>query len=240
MSQIQTIITAAKDSRPLFLSSGFGRPRSLVHWKGREVLLRAMDSFVLDTNACWVAVNSDEDREWQLSDRINEEFPTARVIAVPSGAKGALVSALIAMNGVDLDRPLVVAAGDSMLEGGLRPHIDQFLADGTDGGTIAFASTNPRWSYLSVGKDGAIRQVAEKQVIGPFATTGVFFFRRAEDFLAAATWCLVNNASHNGNYFVSSTLNYMVSQGKRVHFLNIPRERYRSWSLPIDFTMQSE
>ena len=167
-------------------------------------------------------------------------FPDAHVVAVPSGAKGALASALIAMEGVNLEWPLVVAAGDSMLDGGLQVHVDRFIASNTDAGTIAFASTNPRWSYLSVGDDGVVRQVAEKRVIGSLATTGVFYFRRAGDFLDAATWCLVNNATHNGAYFVSSTMNYMIFQGKQVHYLTIPREKYRSWSLPIDFTMQSE
>jgi hypothetical protein len=240
MTTIQTIITAAKDSRSLFIAAGFGEPKSLVHWQEREVLLRAMGSYVVNPESCWVAVNRDEDREWFISDRVRQAFPTANLVSVPSGVQGALASALIAMQGVDLDEPLVVAAGDSMIEGGLKPYIDRFVGEGADAGTVAFKSTNPRWSYLSVDSDGTLRQVAEKRVIGNLATTGAFFFRSAGDFVDAATWCLVNNASHNGMYFVSSTLNYMISQNRRVNYLEIAREQYKSWSLPIDFTMQSE
>lgn len=240
MSVVQTLITAAKDSRSLFIAAGFGSPKSLVNWNGREVLLRAMDSYVLDDSACWVAVNADEDREWNLSSKIRGDYPSARVAAVSSRAQGALASALLVMEGIDLGLPLVVSAGDSMIEGGIRAHVKQLIDMDSDAGAIAFPSSNPRWSYLSVGDRGEVRQVEEKRVIGPLATTGVFYFRRASDFLDAATWCLVNNASHNGAYFVSSTLNYMVSQGRRVHHVSIPRHEYRSWSLPIDFTTQSE
>ena len=237
---IQTLITAAKDSRPLFYAAGFGKPKSLVKWDGREVLLRSMDSYVADPYACWVAVNAEEDRDWDLSGKIYENFPAARVIPIPSGVKGALASALLAMAEVAPDEPLVVAAGDSMLQGGVAKHIQQFIANGSDAGTIAFPSTSPRWSYLSVCESAQVRQVAEKRVIGSLATTGVFYFRRADDFYDAATWCLVNNASHDGMYYVSSTLNYMISQSKRVHHLTVPSARYRSWSLPIDFSAQSE
>lgn len=240
MSVIQTLITAAKDSRSLFLASGFGGPKGLVQWNGREILLRAMDSFVLEETLCWVAINADEDHEWDLAGKIHEHYPSARVTPVSSKAQGALASALMAMEGVDLQAPLVVAAGDSMIEGGIGTHIERLIEANADAGTITFPSSNPRWSYLSVGDQGAVRQVAEKSVIGPLATSGVFYFGRASDFLDAATWCLVNNASHNGMYFVSSTLNYMISQDKRVHQVSIPRHEYRSWSLPIDFTTQSE
>jgi hypothetical protein len=240
MTKIQTIVTAAKDSRPLFLPAGFGQPKSLIRWEGREVLLRAIDSYVVDSSECWVAISADENHQFDLSGKIQAEFPDVRVGLVPSGVKGALASSLLVLEGIDLQKPLVVAAGDSMLEGGVSPHLKRFIADGADAGTVAFESTNPRWSYLSVGADGRVRQVAEKRVIGALATTGVFFFKRAADFLDAAIWCLVNNASNNGTFYVSSTLNYMISQGKTVQYSTISRAMYRSWSLPVDFTLQSE
>lgn len=240
MRIIQTVITAAKDSRSLFLAAGFGGPKSIVKWGDREILLHAMDSYVLEDSACWVAVNADEEREWQLAERIHKDYPLARVAAVSSKVQGALASALMVMEGIDLDAPLVVAAGDSSVEGGIRTHVERLIDENADAGTITFPSSNPRWSYISIGDEGEVRQVAEKRVIGPLATTGVFYFRHASDFLDASTWCLVNNATHNGSYFVSSTLNYMVSQGRRVLQASIPRQEYRSWSLPIDFTKQSE
>lgn len=240
MTAVQTIVTAAGDSRPLFLPAGFGRPKSLVLWEGRPVIARAIDSYASNIPRSVVAIHAGEDDQFDVGSAVSAQFPGIAVCRVPTGARGALASALLAMADVDPDAPLVVAAGDSMIEGGAGPVIDRFVADGVHAATIAFPSANPRWSYLAVNDAGIVRQVAEKQAIGPLATTGVFYFATARAFTEAATWCLVNNASLNGIFYVSTTLNYLVSRGRTVAYATIARDQYRSWSLPIDFTTASE
>lgn len=240
MSTVSTVVTAAGDSRGLFLPAGFGQPKSLVEWRGREVLARAIDAYAMDPVRTSVAIHAGEDEDWGIGERIAELFPGIVVCRVPNGVMGALASALFGLGDAQWDEPLVVAAGDSMITGGIARFIDGFIHDELDAATIAFPSSNPRWSYLAIDEGGSIRQVAEKQVIGPYATTGVFYYRSARMFLDAATWCLVNNASHNGAFYVSTTLNYLISSGLQVGYETIARSDYQSWSLPIDFTQQSE
>lgn len=237
---LHTVLTAAGDSRGLFLPAGFGRPKSLVLWEGRPVLAHAVDSYVLDAPRASVAISDAEDAEWGVGAALLGLFPDLTIRAIPPGARGALASALMALEGMDPDLPLVVAAGDSMISGGIAPYVSDFVASGVSAATIAFPSTHPRWSYLSVDDEGRVRQVAEKRVIGPLATTGVFYYRSVRTFIDAATWCLVNNAQLNGSFYVSTTLNYLVSRGEGVAYARIGRHEYRSWSLPIDFTKQTE
>lgn len=235
-----TVITAAGDSRALFIASGFGRPKSLVLWEGKPVLACAVDSYVLDPGRACVAISAAEDDEWHIGEALLELIPDLTVRSIPAGARGALASALMALEGMDPAAPLVVAAGDSMITGGISGYVSEFIEAGVAAATIAFPSANPRWSYLSVDDVGRVRQVAEKRVIGPLATTGVFYYRTVQEFVDAATWCLVNNASLNGVFYVSTTLNYLVSRGEEVAYARIQRSEYRSWSLPIDFTTQTE
>ena len=235
---MQTVITAAGDSRGLFLPAGFGLPKSLVRWDGREVIAQAIDSYAFDVSATTVAVNEAEDDEWNITGFITEHFPQARVVRVANGTQGALASAMIALND-RIDRPLVVAAGDSRILGGVGRFIEEFAQSRLDAATIAFESDDPRWSYLSVDEAGGVRQVAEKHVIGSYATTGVFYFASTRTFVDAATWAFVNNASYHGLFYVSATLNYLISTGQRVGFSIIERDNYQSWSLPVDFIAQS-
>lgn len=240
MSNVTTVITAAGDSRRLFLSAGFGRPKSLVMREGKEVLAHAIEAYSVDPVHTLVTINAEEDGEWGIGARLTQLFPGISVRPVVSGVRGALASALIGLEEASWNDPLVVAAGDSRIDGGIRGFIEVFNDAGFDAATIAFPSTNARWSYLAVDQGGAVRQVAEKKAIGPYATTGVFFFRQASLFLEAATWCLVNNASHNGVFYVSTTLNYLIANGMNVGYEKIDRCRYQSWSLPVDFTEQSQ
>jgi CTP:molybdopterin cytidylyltransferase MocA len=233
--KVQVAVTAAGDSREAFISAGFGAPKSLVEVDGRPVICRAIESYALCRELTCVALNSQEDEEWGISDCVVREFPQISTVRVPTGARGALVSALFAIEDFDPDLPLVIAAGDSEVIGGIGGHVAELINQGADAGTIAFQSSQPRYSYLAVNSAQDIIQVSEKHIIGPWATTGVFYFRSTKLFYEAAKWCLTNNAQLRGVFYVSSALNYVVSVAGRVRFMPIDSAAYRPWSLPADF-----
>jgi dTDP-glucose pyrophosphorylase len=239
LSNVQTIITAAGASTPLFLASGFGVPKYKVEIEGTAILTRSLNSYSLNPALTCVGINELDEESWQISSAVQAFSKDARVALVPPAAQGALATALLAGNGILKDSPLVVAAGDSEVAGGIHGHIRSFLERGVDAGTIVFRSTNPRWSYLAVGEDGSVLQAAEKRVVGPYATTGVFFFRSADEFFRAAEWCLVNNAKVKDAFFVSTTLNFMIQNGMKVAYSEIQRPAYFSWSLPVDFVTEA-
>jgi CTP:molybdopterin cytidylyltransferase MocA len=234
-----TVITAAGDSLPLFLGSGFGQPKNLVQWESEEVLARAVRSYSQGWARTTVALNREECADWPTATFVQQSFPGVETVLVSPRVPGALISALVAMGEFPDEAPLVVAAGDSQIKGGISRFIDAFIQEQTDAATIVFRSQNPRWSYVLPGTAGEVRQVAEKRVIGPLATTGVFFFRRVELFREAAEWCLVNSARDGGRFYVSTALNFLIKRGLDVRFSEIPREVYRTWSLPVDFVRQS-
>jgi dTDP-glucose pyrophosphorylase len=235
MVDYQSIITAAGDSRPLFVAAGFGTPKSLVIREGATVLAQAIRSYAACPENAVVAINKDEADDWPIASMLDLEFPGIQISKVPGSAKGALISALMSAANLDEDEPVVIAAGDSFIRGGIQSHVRNFERMGASAATIVFRSQNPRWSYLATDNSGQVIQVAEKQVIGPLATTGVFFFRRSSDFLQAAQWCLVNSAHRNGTYYVSAALNHLLAAGHKISFAEISRHEYVPCALPVDF-----
>jgi hypothetical protein len=235
MAEYQTIVTAAGDSRPLFLGAGFSGPKSLVMREGLPVLVQAIRSYACRPALTTVAVNCDEAAVWPIPETLEEYFPGIGVELIPGSAKGALISALMAAGNLEPELPLVIAAGDSFIRGGVEQYIPTLHAQGASAGTIVFGSTDARWSYLAINPGGIVTQIAEKQVIGPLATTGVFYFRRSADFLEAAKWCLVNSAHRAGLYFVSTALNHLLVTGHSISFVEIPRHQYVPCALPVDF-----
>ena len=117
--------------------------------------------------------------------QLKEAYPEASFVETSSSVQGALATAVLATEGIDLDQPLVIAAGDSIVEGGVEEYVSALQAKAVDAGTIVFESTNPRWSYVTVGESGNVLEVVEKQVSGPFATIGCFYFKSAKLFLQA-------------------------------------------------------
>ncbi len=231
---LQTVITAAGDSRKLFLDAGFSLPKSLIKIGDLPIISRAISSYFIGSGELRIAVNREEDIVANISKVILSTWPEAKVIPVPSLARGALASALLASVGLDRDLPVVIAAGDSEVVGGIKSQVDFFLERGFAAGTIVFRSSGDRWSYVSTDKEGRVLEISEKYQIGNLATTGVFFFANGQYFFDAAQWVLVNNAEVNGRFFVSSLLNYMVSQGESIGYSEIDPAVYKTYALPAD------
>jgi dTDP-glucose pyrophosphorylase len=240
MNKVQKIITAGGDSRALFMSAGFGVPKSLVSIGEGTVLSLALKSYLDAGDKATVAINADEDLDFPISPIVEDFDPEIKIVRVNSSVKGALATALVAAGEMDLTSPLVIAAGDSTIKGGLASHIEKFVGSGCHSGTIAFESRNPRWSFLSVSENGRVLEVAEKEVVGPLASTGVFYFKTGQLFLEAAEWVLLNRATVNDRYYVSTSLNYLISRGLDVSYEVINRDDYAAYSLPADLVKQAD
>lgn len=231
---MQTIITAAGRTVDSDGSNPKKEPKGLVDVEGVPILRRAVNSYVVDCSKAVVALNAEEECEFALSSVLSDMVPNPRIFLVPTAAEGALASAVLGVGDLNMRDPLVVAAGDSEISGGIASEVAAFLESGADANTLVFPSNEPRWSYLSVSRGGSVSHVAEKRVVGPYATTGVFMFRSVAIFLEAAQWCFTVNARVNGRFYVSTTLNHLIYRGLHVSYEEIPRSKYRSWSLASD------
>jgi dTDP-glucose pyrophosphorylase len=230
----QTLITAAGNSLAEFRAAGFLIPKNLLKPNGDLLINQAVASYKHKFGPLVVALNRGENQEFSTSDKVREAYPKASFLETSSSVQGALATAVLATDGLDLDQPLVIAAGDSIVQGGVEEYISALQAKAVDAGTIVFESTNPRWSYVTVGESGNVLEVVEKQVSGPFATIGCFYFKSAKLFLQAAEWVFVNNAQVNNRFYVSTSLNYLISKGLSVGYEILDKGKYASFSKPAD------
>lgn len=150
------------------------------------------------------------------------------VVGVSERSKGSLASAMAALSASKCDDgELIIAAGDTeFLNSEPIAAIQRLFDGGTEMGTIVFQSKDPRFSYLNMSWSGRVNYVLEKKVVGKFATTGVFYFRSAKSFLEAAKWCFVNNATFEGNFYVSAALNYALYLGGNVAWCEIEESHF--------------
>jgi hypothetical protein len=236
-----TIITAAGKADQSYVSLNPLRPKNLTALGNETILSRAFTSYrTLDPSRTRVAVTAEENETYKTSSALEAYIPGQCFVLVNSDLKGALVSALVASEGLDPDSPLIVAGGDSEIVGGIKNIVNEFVDGEYAAGVIVFESIEPRWSYIKNSSDGMVIQVSEKKVIGEFATTGTFYFDSVRTFRASAKWCLVNNAQTNGIYFVSSALNFVISQGGRVAYRQIPATDYANYRFASDVPNERE
>lgn len=150
-------------------------------------------------------------------------FGTENAVTVIHATRtaGALCTALLAFDHINPELPLVIAPGDSLFSRPMGIEIMSFFEDSNFGWTLSFKSNGARWSYLRLSEKGEVTEVVEKNQVSSVATTGVFGFKRARDFLEAAEWVLVNNFTTDGRFFTSAAMNYKIMEGATLGYHNL-------------------
>lgn len=150
-----------------------------------------------------------------------EEFESLHGLTVvqPKGpTRGALATAMLAVDFMSMDNPIVLIPTNSHLERDVfLDFLDQMIRADYFAGTMCVRSSNPRFSYIRV-HDEKVIEVVEKKVVGNLATTGIFFFRSKEILLESARWAFVNNQTTNSNFYIAPCLNYAISKGLEIGY----------------------
>jgi len=74
---------------------------------------------------------------------------------------------------------------------------------GCDGALLVFPSDEARWSYARTDTDGWVREVREKEVISPWASTGSYWFRRGSDFVRLAEARITQGRREAAEHYVA-------------------------------------
>jgi hypothetical protein len=180
-------------------------------------------------------LSSDEQSAFVVTDeghKIPEKI-FQRVIVSPK-TKGALCTALAAIDRLDLGKPLLIAPGDFSLKPDIRAGLlEKFSDTSVQAFSVTMESSNPKYSFARIDENQRILEYCEKDPVSNVATTGIFGFKTVTDFVSAATWVLKNNISFQGRFFVSSAVNYFIMNGKRVDNLHLdlgPDDFLKNWS----------
>jgi len=154
------------------------------------------------------------------------------IVRLNQSTKGALCSALLAIDHIPQDEPLAIANGDQIIDADLGALVDRIDAQGHDAAVVTFESLHPRWSFVQTGPDGFVCEAAEKRVISRNAVAGFYYYRTGKLFIDAALRTLEYEAGVGGAYFISQTLNNLVLEGRKIACEKIDASSYHSFYSP--------
>ena len=158
--------------------------------------------------------------------------PNIHLHVVEKLTEGAACTVLLIKQLINSQEPLMIVNSDQYLEW----DVDRFLSAALNpaySGTISTFTqpieTDLRWSYAAVSKEGLVERVAEKEFIGPHATTGIYFWQRGADFVAAAEAMIAAGTRVNGEFYVCPVYNVAIARGAAVRIMNCRR----MWGLGV-------
>lgn len=154
------------------------------------------------------------------------------IIRLDRPTKGALCSALMAIDHIAADEPLVIANGDQIIDADLNLLAVRAEQQGHDAAVVTFESLHPRWSFVRVNEAGFVEEAAEKRVISRNAIAGFYYYRTGALFLQAALRPLEFEDGIDGAYYISQTLNNLVLDGCRIATHKIAPGAFHSFYSP--------
>lgn len=228
------LVLMAGDSKR-FEDAGYLYPKNLIEIAGLPLVERVIAQLepLRSRGARLIAIVQEaESKQFHTVDVVRLLVPDATVVTVPQLDSGAACTALLAIDEIEADGPLLVFNGDQVLTEGLVEALDDFVARDLDGGVVVFPSVHPRWSYVRTAEDGLVIEASEKRPISRRATAGTYYFKRGADFLRGAMRMIEKDAHVQGRYFVCPVYNELILEQARIGVYEIPASAYFSLATP--------
>ncbi len=187
----------------------------------------------MGSNTRFVFVVRDEDAaRYSLDHTLRLLTGSCEIVRLRAQTQGALCSALMAIDHIDNEAPLIVCNGDQVIDANLQDIVREFQVGRADGGVVTFSSVHPRWSYVLLDDDGGVLQAAEKRVISRHAIAGFYYFRTGKLFIEAAQRTIASGNSVEGQFFVAPCMNELILDGGRVASYQVEERSYHSFYSP--------
>jgi HAD superfamily hydrolase (TIGR01509 family) len=162
-------------------------------------------------------------REEQKAQFATYALPTnLHLHTVPHLTEGAACTVLTLEKYINNDNPLIIANSDQFLEWDAKNFYYCLSHPDWDGVISTFQQSDPtdlRWSYANINEEGCVTQVAEKKFIGPFATTGIYGWKRGSDFVQHTKQMISDNVRVNNEFYVCPVYNVGIEAGRTFRVL---------------------
>ncbi len=227
------ILMAGSDEA--FRTAGYTYPKNFIEIASKpliQLVIESMEPLISQAAKKFFCIRHAENRSYFTGSAIRLLIPDAEIVDIPQETAGAACTALLAVEHISNDEPLVIINGDQIIKGNILPAIQGFQKDGADGGIIVFDAIHPRWSYVRCDRDGYVVETAEKRPISRMATAGVYYFARGKDFVEAAFSMILKQASIEGRYYVCPAYNELILKQMKIKISNIEANSYISLASP--------
>ena len=185
----------------------------LLDFEGKEFIQRVLESYSLFENDISIVIGTPVNSTNMLNDFIVTTFPKVKIHLTRGETKGSMCSAMLGLR--DMEDDLLIGSGNAFIDGDLAQHVEKLKQSQSEAGLIVFEGDGEKWSFTRTINQNVI-EIAEKQRISNFTTTGIFWFASGKIFLEAAESSLVNKFEHEGLYYSSSAIQAILARNGSV------------------------
>lgn len=207
---------AGKGSR--FVEAGFSVPKPLIDVRGKPMYAWATDGLPLThvKRLIFICLR-DHLQGFNLEEDIQTRYEAFQpvVIALDEVTQGQACTVLKAREWIENADPLAIFNADTYCKTTFVDALERWEPS-VDGVLDVFQAEGEKWSFARISENDRVVETAEKRRISPWATTGLYYFRRGLDFVNHADAMIARNARVNNEFYVAPVYNAMIASGAEV------------------------
>lgn len=202
---------AGRGSR--FANEGYQIPKPLIDVAGKPMLYHAFQS-VRDVpyhKVVFIALKEHEltyGVHQLIKEQVVNEF---ELILLDDVTEGQLCTVLMASHCFQPNQSILIAASDSYINSDIANDIKTSHADGI---ISVINLPGEQWSFAKTNETGRVIEVAEKNRISDYASTGIYYFKDAKRFEQEARQMIQNKETTKGEYYIMPLYNKLIAEGE--------------------------
>jgi HAD superfamily hydrolase (TIGR01509 family) len=221
-SETMNVLIPMAGSGSRFSAAGYTFPKPLIEVNGKPMIQVVIENLNIQANYIFI-VQKEHYEKYNLQYLLNLICPNCKIVQVDGVTEGAACTTLLAKQFIDNGDPLVLANCDQFVEWNSNECLYAFSAENIDGGIVTFKATHPKWSYVKLGEDGFVSEVAEKKPISNDATVGIYYWKKGSDYVKYAEQMIEKNIRTNNEFYVCPVFNEAILDNKKIRIKQIDR-----------------
>jgi HAD superfamily hydrolase (TIGR01509 family) len=231
-STIQIVIPMAGEGSR-FQEAGYTIPKPFIDVRGKHMIQWVIDNVSSRKYSLeFIFLCREKHLENNSISFLDSYGFSYKIVPVKTLTEGAACTVLLAKNIINPELPLVIVNSDQYLEWNADSFYTSLLNPRYDGVISTFYSpdsSDTKWSFVEINENMLITKVAEKIWLGPNATTGVYGWKRASDFIAYAEQMIQKNIRVNNEFYICPVYNEAIQDKKNIRLI----ECKKLWGLGV-------
>lgn len=219
-----------------FAKEGYDKPKPFIDVNGKPMIVRVLENLAYpDANYILIGRKDHLEQEKNLINEIKSQF-NVTFIGIDKLTEGTACTALYARYLIHNETPLLIANSDQIVDINIAEFIDDCFTRKLDGSILTFIDQerNPKWSFAKLDGNLLVSEVQEKKPISDYATVGIYFFSKGENFVNSAIDMLVRNDRVNNEFYTCPVYNYLIEENMRIGIYNIDVNAMHGIGTPDD------
>lgn len=197
-----------------FAKEGYKLPKPLIDVEGKPMIQRVVEN-LQHFNADFIFLVRSSHLENNHLEELLQTITNNRCEIVPVDrlTEGAACTVLLAKDLINTSTSLLIANADQIIE----YNGAEFMHASLDSDVVwTFNASNPKWSFVRLGNNGQVVEVAEKNPISDIATCGVYYWQEGRAFVQCAEEMISRNIRVNSEFYICPVYNIGIEQGRKI------------------------